>query len=40
MREGEIAVIFYEKLDRITEVLERRSAAPVTTSTSVREHDW
>jgi cyanophycin synthetase len=30
MREGEIAVIFYEKLDRITEVLERHSAAPVT----------
>jgi cyanophycin synthetase len=31
MREGEIAVIFYEKLDRITEVLERHSAVPVTT---------
>jgi cyanophycin synthetase len=30
MREGEIAVIFYEKLDRITEVLERHSAVPVT----------
>jgi cyanophycin synthetase len=36
MREGEIAVIFYEKLDRITEVLERHSAVPVT---SVREYD-
>jgi hypothetical protein len=32
MREGEIVVIFYEKrLDRITEALERHSAAPVTT---------
>jgi cyanophycin synthetase len=30
MREGEIAVIFYEKLGRITEVLERHSAVQVT----------